>query len=427
MRRIAFACALLCGCPSDDAGQADADGSSSADTPTTGPTTTSAGSSAGTSGTSSDPTSTNSGPETGSEVSDDGSSASDSTGAPMPPGEYEGYGAVTMGAHSCDREPDVVHVTTLDDAGSGSLREAVSAGCREIVFDVGGTITLASDLNIPHSYITVDGASAPEPGITIVQAGTLGTTIEASGSIGPAHDIIIHHLRMDGMARAHENAGDIWGLDGEAAEVYNVIIDHVTAIASADGCFDVWENVHDVTISWNFITDTVTALHLSTNSAVARERISFHHNVFAGNNERQIRIRHANDDIDYRNNVVYGWGWFEGGAAGLHIAYDEGETNPSLNVVANVFHFVPGIDGDEDDAIIFEQGGDVGSVYFADNVLPAGEVDAISTGEELAVPAEAQVTQYDPATLGENVVPFAGTHHPTEAEAARLEQIASEL
>ena len=62
---------------------------------------------------------------------DDASSGTaDSTGTPMPPGEYEGYGAVTMGAHSCEREPDVVHVTTLDDDGAGSLREAVSAGCR---------------------------------------------------------------------------------------------------------------------------------------------------------------------------------------------------------------------------------------------------------------------------------------------------------
>jgi hypothetical protein len=171
----------------------------------------------------------------------------------------------------------------------------------------------------------------------------------------------------------------------------------------------------------------VAALHLSTGTPAARERISFHHNVFAGNNERQIRIRHANDDIDYRNNVVYGWGWFEGGAAGLHIAYDDGEINPSLNVVANVFHFVSGLAGGEDDAIIFEQGGSVGTVYFADNIVPPGEADGVSTGAELTVPASAQVTQYDPSTLGEMVVPWVGTHYPTDEEAARLDQIASEL
>jgi pectate lyase len=420
--RLTLCCILATGCPSDDpGGDAGSSGDASTHVGSTSaePTTSTAATSAASTSSASDST-------TG--TSDDAStSGSASTGATMPPQEYEGYGAVTMGAHSCERAPDVVHVTTLADSGPGSLREAVSAGCREIVFDVGGTIALESDLNVPHAYITIDGSSAPEPGITIVQSGTLGTTIEASGSLGPAHDIIIHHLRMDGMSRTHENEGDIWGLDGEAAEVYNVIIDHVTATASADGVFDIWENVHDVTISWNFITDTVTALHLSTGTSAARERISFHHNVFAGNNERQIRIRHANDDIDYRNNVVYGWGWFEGGAAGLHIAYDPGEINPSMNVVGNVFHFVSGLDGDEDDAILFERGPDEGNVYFADNIVPPGENDDVSTGAELAVPPSARVTLYEPGTLAQTVVPWTGTHYPTEDESARLQQIASEL
>ena len=129
------------------------------------------------------------------------------------------------------------------------------------MFDIAGTITLASDLNIRWSYITIDGASAPSPGITIVQPGNIGTTIEAGASTGPAHDIIIHHLRMDGLATGHTDQGDIWGLDGESAPVYNVIIDHVTAIGATDGVFDIWSDVTDVTLSWNVILDTVTASH----------------------------------------------------------------------------------------------------------------------------------------------------------------------
>lgn len=360
--------------------------------------------------------------------SEESSSGSDDTGEPMPPTEYEGYGASTEGAHSCDVEPEVVHVTTLDDGGAGSLREALSAGCREVVFDVGGTIVLSNDLNIPHSFITIDGASAPDPGITIEQPGTIGTTIEASGSIGPVHDVIIHHLRMDGLAEAHENDGDIWGLDGEAAAVHHVILDHITARGATDGVFDVWEDVHDVTMSWNLITDTVTAMHLSTgDESVPRARFSVHHNVFVGNNERQIRLRHDSGDIDYRNNVVFGWAYFEGGGAGLHIAYDDDETNPSLNVVGNVFHYVDGLDGVEDDAVKFEQGVDVGSVFFADNVVPAGEADLVSTSEELPVPRDAVVTLYSAESLADQVVPFVGTQFPTAAESERLAAVASGL
>ncbi len=219
------------------------------------------------------------------------------------PTVIEGFGAVTEGHASCDQSPTEVHVTTLADSGAGSLREAVSAGCRHILFDVAGTIVLADDLNVAFSYVTIDGASAPSPGITIEQPNTYGTTIEARNSVGPVHDIIIRYLRMDGMAASHENAGDIWGLDGEAHPVYNIVIDHVTARAATDGIFDVWSDVHDVTMSYNLMLDTVTMLHLSTSDiAKKRERFSIHHNVFAGNNERQIRIRHDNNLIDYRNN-----------------------------------------------------------------------------------------------------------------------------
>jgi pectate lyase len=283
-------------------------------------------------------------------------------------------------------------------------------------------------LNIPYSYITIDGASAPSPGITIVQPGSIGTTIEASSSIGAAHDIIIHHLRMDGEATGHTNSGDIWGLDGQSAPVYNITIDHVTAIASTDGVFDIWEEVHDVTFSWNMILDTVTACHLSTgDESQIRRRISFHHNVFARNNERQIRLRHNNQLIDYVNNVIYGWGWFESGAAGLHIAYDSGEVNPSINVVNNVFHHVSGLGSSEDSAVIFERGASEGDVYFSGNLLPAGEDDAVSTSGQLPIPESAQVTLYSADTLQDTVVPHVGTHYPTSDEQQLINQIRSDL
>jgi len=338
---------------------------------------------------------------------------------------YEGFGAVTRGAASCPEDSVEIHVTSLADAGSGTLREALEAGgCRRVVFDVGGTIHLEDDLDIRWSHVTVDGSTAPSPGITIEQPLGVNTTISGHNSTGSPHDIIINNLRHVGPGGHDDTTDDFWGLDGEAAPVYNVVIDHVTGIGANDGVFDFWGDVHDVTISWNLILDTVCALHLS-NADFVRQRISFHHNVFARNNERQIRIRHDNRLIDYVNNVVYGWGWFEAGGYGLGIVYDAGEANPNLNVVGNAFLYVDGLDGDPEDAILFTAESDSGDVYFTDNLVPPEETDQTSgtIDEPLPISAAARVTAYAAASLGETVVPLAGTHYRTDDELALLNEI----
>ncbi len=344
------------------------------------------------------------------------------------PGAYEGYGAVTRGHEDCPDPWEEVVVTSLEDSGPGSLREALSDGCRLVTFELGGTITLASSLNLPYSHVTIDGSSAPEPGITILQPDGVATTLEAGNSTGPISDVIIHHLRMDGLGNGPASdleGADIWGLDGEKNQVSRIIIDHVTAKGARDGVFDFWEDVDDVTLSWNLMFETVKMMHMSTNDITSdRHRVSIHHNVFSGNNERQIRMRH-DSEVDYVNNVIWGWGWYESGAAGLHIAYNDSETNPSGNVIGNVFHYVEGLDGDPDDAIRWEQGADVGTFYFEDNALPGGEGDAVSNGTQQVIPSEAQVTTYAAAALGSEVVPSVGTHYPTAAETALLEEIAA--
>ncbi|MCP4709112.1 MAG: hypothetical protein GY869_10845, partial [Planctomycetes bacterium] len=340
--------------------------------------------------------------------------------------QYEGFGTATNGAEDAPGGYQTYHVTKLDDDGSvGTLRDAVSQGSRLIVFDIGGTITLTRTLNVDESYITIDGLTAPNPGITIVQPTGAGTVIMPNGK--DAHDIIIRYLRNIGQGGHPDNSADIWGMDGMDGHVYNIIIDHVTGIASEDGIFDIYGEVSDVTISWSLITNTVTALHLSW-SPQNRDRISLHHNVFAGNNERQVRMRHHNDLIDFVNNVIYGWGWIEGGAAGLHIGTNDGMPNdayPTLNYENNVLHYVSGLHGDQDDAIIRDN--PTGKIYFNGNILPSGETDNYDTSARHAIPTYATVTMFDADTLGDTVVPFAGTHYPTAQEQQLLNDIGSAI
>src|SRR5438067_1964749 len=68
----------------------------------------------------------------------------------------QGFGAHAAGG----RGGEVVHVTTLADAGPGSFREAVSQPRRIVVFDVGGVIKLASNVAV-SSNTTIAGQSAP--------------------------------------------------------------------------------------------------------------------------------------------------------------------------------------------------------------------------------------------------------------------------
>ncbi len=81
----------------------------------------------------------------------------------------------------------VYHVTTTADSGPGSLRATVSVTNRTVVFDVNGTIQLASPLVITNSYLTIAGQTAPGGGITV--AGGVTT-------VSSAHDVVIRDVRF---------------------------------------------------------------------------------------------------------------------------------------------------------------------------------------------------------------------------------------
>mgnify|MGYP001582158194 CR=1 FL=1 len=198
----------------------------------------------------------------------------------------EGAGQYAKGG----RGGAVIKVTSLADAGPGTLRAAVEAkGARTVVFDVSGTIALKSALKIENPQITIAGQTAPGGGITL----------RDQSLIVAADEVIVRYIRS--------RLGDVSGVQGDAITVLkgrNIILDHVSASWSTDETlslssrFDPPENgFYDVTVQWSIIAESLDrsthekgrhgygTLIRASNGA----RISFHHNLWAHHQARMPR------------------------------------------------------------------------------------------------------------------------------------------
>ena len=115
----------------------------------------------------------------------------------------------------------VIEVTSLEDAGPGSLRAAVEAeGPRIVVFRLAGTISLQSSLMITHPFITIAGQTAPGQGITLRD---VNSAVEALILI-ETHDVVIRYLTL---RAGPPSPGDAMMIQSSNAhDTYNVVIDH---------------------------------------------------------------------------------------------------------------------------------------------------------------------------------------------------------
>ena len=92
-----------------------------------------------------------------------------------------GYGITTPAG----RGGVIYKVTSLEDAGIGTLRECVEAlGPRVCVFETSGVIQLAGELKISNPNITIAGQTAPSPGVMLYGAQMVIRT----------QDVLIQHL-----------------------------------------------------------------------------------------------------------------------------------------------------------------------------------------------------------------------------------------
>lgn len=207
----------------------------------------------------------------------------------------EGYGKFTIGG----RGGDVYEVTNLNDSGEGSLRHAVEAeGPRTVVFRVSGTIDLKKKLTIRNPYITIAGQTAPGDGICIKRYPL---------SIA-ADEVIIRYIRV---RLGNESGGNDDALSCRCRK--NIILDHVSASWSIDETMSVY-HCKNVTIQWCMITESLFGSnHVKGSHGFGgiwgSDLSTYHHNLIAHHSSRNPRWASGGGRNDYRNNVVYNWGY----------------------------------------------------------------------------------------------------------------------
>lgn len=250
---------------------------------------------------------------------------------------YQGFGSQTSGGSG----KPVYRVTTLNDSGAGSLRDAVSQGNRYIVFDKGGEIRLSQDIWVGGANITIDGTTAPSPGITLKDHGLV-----ISGSRG-ARDIILSGLRVRN-SKGCDSCSTTGGGVLVTMNAYNIVIDRVSVEGSQNFSISVSKGARDVTIQWSILADnSLLSLISGTQSSVTR-RVTMHHNLLIKGYERMPQAKwsdtgaQATDtQLDFRNNIVWDWGY-----SGTQIW-----KGTRANIVSNYFHDPNASDGGKRRAI----------------------------------------------------------------------------
>ncbi|KAH8199528.1 hypothetical protein TruAng_006279 [Truncatella angustata] len=305
----------------------------------------------------------------------------------------EGFGRNSVGG----RTGSVYHVTTLADSGAGSLRDAVSADNRIVVFDVGGTINI-TDRVVVSKNIYIAGQTAPGGGITVYGNGL---------SFSNADNTIVRYIRLR-MGKGGDS-----GKDGVTiAEGENIIFDHVSVTWGRDETFSINGDVYNVTIQ-NSIIGQGLETHSCGGLMQSDYGVSLFRNLYVDNKTRNPKVKGIND---FQNNVVYNWG-----GGGGYIAGDSSGQSYA-NIVNNYF-----ISGPSTSVTAFTRGNENFHGYVSGNYYDSDKNGALD-GSALCVSTtcysdiDIQTTKYDypgPTTLltAPNAVTWVlnnvGTNYPS--------------
>lgn len=246
----------------------------------------------------------------------------------------EGGGAYAFGG----RGGKVYVVTSLEDSGPGTLREACEqGGPRIIVFNVAGIVKLKTPLIIRAPYITIAGQSAPGDGVCVAGESVWIDT----------HDVVIRHMRFRRGETYVGRRDDAIG----GNPVGNIMIDHVSASWGLDENMSMYRHMYNdstgsqekkfgtvnITIQNSIFSEALDTWNHAFGSTLGGENCTFMRNLWANNAARNPSIG-WNGVFNFANNVVYNW---------VHRAIDGGDYTAQYNIINNYFKPGPATPSDE--------------------------------------------------------------------------------
>lgn len=221
-------------------------------------------------------------------------------------------------------------VTSLEDRGPGTFREALEAGGpRIVVFNVAGIIRLKEKIRVRAPYITIAGQTAPGDGVCIA-----GDTVELE-----THDVVIRHMRF--------RRGETWVGDRNDSlggnPIGNIMIDHVSASWGLDENMSMYRHMYDhdndpqtpalklptvnITIQNSIFSEALNIYHHAFGSTLGGYNSTFHHNLWACNSGRNPSVGMIGD-FTFVNNVLFNW---------VHRTIDGGDHRSYFNIINNYF------------------------------------------------------------------------------------------
>jgi hypothetical protein len=221
------------------------------------------------------------------------------------------------------RDGQVYVVTSLEDSGPGTFREALEAvGPRIVLFNVAGIINLKTTVSIRAPYITISGASAPGDGVCI--AG-VGVSIDT-------HDVVIRHMRF------RDARGGSDSVTGHP--VGNIMVDHVSASWGRDENMSLYRHIYrppdggpdqklpvvNITVQNTIFSECLKAGH-EFGSTLGGHNSTFFLNLWANNVSRNPSIG-MDGDFTLVNNVIFNW---------LNRTVDGGDNTSYYTIINNYF------------------------------------------------------------------------------------------
>ncbi|OQP40034.1 hypothetical protein A4H97_17610 [Niastella yeongjuensis] len=276
----------------------------------------------------------------------------------------EGFGKYAKGG----RYGSVYHVTNLNNSGAGSLRDAVSAPNRIVVFDVAGVIKITSRI-VVSANIYLAGQTAPGEGITVYGNGW---------SFSGADNTICRYIKIR-MGIVGDDGKDANGL----ADGQNVIWDHCSVSWGRDENF----SINSTTGKNITIQNCIISQGLLTHSAgglMQVDSITLYRNLYVDNSTRNNKIKGVNQ---YVNNIVYNW------KDGAYIMGGESEGQTYANAIGSCF-----IKGPSNGVPPFNLGNLNYHIYQTDNIFDSsrnGQFDPYTIPPaEFVGPPDFQSTPY---------------------------------